>query len=139
MSHLALSAEQLSELKTRHVTFLSERFASDAAREDWVRSFRAGYSWVLALKVGDLVDPVRLTEGVTKALTTESVKTLFAPIGRDIHRRVLASIKKDQGRLGDYVPAQARLAIDDLLERNDLVPERLVRNVFDQEAIEDAI
>ena len=48
-------------------------------------------------------------------------------------------MKKDKARLGDYVPAQARLAIDDLLERNDLVPERLVRNVFDQEAIEDAI
>ena len=139
MSDLALSPETLEALKQKHASFLAERLGSEAAREDWVRSFREGYTWVLGLRMGDVLDPVALTEGVTKALSADSVKTLFAPIARDIHRRVLASMKKDKARLGDYVPAPARLAIDELLERNDLVPERLVRNVFDQEAIEDAI
>jgi hypothetical protein len=139
MSDLALTPAQLDELKKQHMAFLAARLVSEAAREDWVRSFREGYAWVLGLRVGDVLDPVVLTEGVTKALTADSVKQLFAPIARDIHRRTLAAMKKDKARLGDYVPAPARLAIDDLLERNDLVPERLVRNVFDQEAIEDAI
>jgi hypothetical protein len=67
------------------------------------------------------------------------VKALFAPAARDIHRRAMASLRKDETRLGEYVPAQARLAIDDLLERSDLVPERLIRNIFEQEAIEEAI
>ncbi|HSO37070.1 MAG TPA: hypothetical protein VLT33_31310 [Labilithrix sp.] len=136
---LALSTETLEALKQRHSAFLAERMGGEAARADWVRSFRDGYAWALGLRVSAVIDPVVLTEGVTKALTAESVKALFAPIARDIHRRTLAAMKTDKSRLGDYVPAPARLAIDELLERNDLVPERLVRNVFDQEAIEDAI
>jgi hypothetical protein len=135
----ALPRETLEALKTKHVAFLLERLASDAAREDWTRAFRDGYAWALGLRIRDVVDPVALTDGITKALTADSVKALFAPAARDIHRRVLASLKKDDARLGDYVPAPARLAIDDLLERHDLVPERLVRNIFDQEAIEEAI
>ena len=136
---LALSPETIAALKQKHRAFLAERLGGDAARADWVRSFRDGYAWALGLKISAVVDPVVLTEGVAKALTASSVKALFAPIARDIHRRALAGMKSDTSRLGDYVPAQARLAIDDLLERNDLVPERLVRNVFDQEAIEEAI
>jgi hypothetical protein len=139
MSDLALTPDQIAELKKKHIAFLAVRLVSEAAHEDWVRSFRDGYTWALELRVGDVIDPVVLTDGVTKALTADSVKALFAPVAREIHRRTLASMKRDKTHLGDYVPAQARLAIDDLLERNDLVPERLIRNVFDQEAIEDAI
>ena len=142
MSELALPPlprETLEALKTKHVEFLLTRLGSDAARSDWTKAFRDGYAWALGLRIRDVVDPVALTDGITKALTADSVKALFAPAARDIHRRVLASLKKDEARLGDYVPAPARLAIDDLLERHDLVPERLVRNIFDQEAIEEAI
>ncbi len=139
MTDLALSPEVLATLKKRHVTFLESRLGSEEARADWVRAFREGYAWALTLKVADVIDPIALTDGVTKALSNESIKTLFAPLARDIHRRVLASMKIDDARLGDYVPAQARLAIDDLLERSDLLPEKLVREVFAQEAVEDAI
>lgn len=139
MTVLALSAEQLEALEKKHVAFLEARLGSDEAREDWIRAFRDGYAWALTLRMRDVIDPVALTDGVAKALTAESVKALFAPIGRDIHRRVLASTKKDDSRLGEYVPAPARLAIDDLLEKPDLVPERLIRKIFEQEAIEEAI
>ena len=139
MTDLALSHETLEALKKKHVAFLEARLGSDAAREDWIRAFRDGYAWALTLRVRDVIDPIALTDGVAKALSADSVKALFAPVGRDLHRRVLASMKSDESRLGDYVPAAARLAIDDLLERPDLVPERLVRNIFDQEAIEEAI
>jgi hypothetical protein len=139
LAAFSLPPETLEALKKKHVAFLLDRLGSDAAREDWTKAFRDGYAWALGLRIRDIVDPVALTDGITKALTADSVKALFAPAARDIHRRVLASLKKDDARLGDYVPAPARLAIDDLLERHDLVPERLVRNIFDQEAIEEAI
>ena len=38
-----------------------------------------------------------------------------------------------------YVDAEARAAIDALLERSDLVPEKVIREVFAQEAIEEAL
>ena len=135
----ALSPETVAALKQKHIAFLEARLGSDEARADWVAAFRGGYAWSLGLKVRDVIDPVTLTDGVASALSTGSIKTLFAPVVRDIHRRVLASMKGDEARLGDYVPAQARLALDDLLERSDLVPEKLVREVFAQEAVEDAI
>lgn len=139
MTDLALTPETLEALKKKHVAFLEERLGSDAARADWIAAFREGYAWALTLKVRDVIDPVALTEGVTKALTANSVKALFAPVARDIHRRTLTSLRKDETRLGEYVPAPARFAIDELLERSDLVPERLIRNIFEQEAIEEAI
>lgn len=139
MTDLVLSKETLEALKIKHVAFLEARLTSDAAREDWLRSFRQGYRWAQTLPVRDVLDPVALTSGIARALTSPSIKTLFAPIGKDLHRRVLASLKSDASRLGDYVPAQARLAIDELLERPDLVPEHLIRNIFDQEAIEEAL
>src|SRR5690349_10691181 len=105
MTDLALSPETLEALKKKHLAFLVARLGGDAAREDWLRSFREGYTWALGLRVSEVVDPVVFTEGITKALTAESVKTLFAPVARDIHRRALASMKTDKARLGDYVPA----------------------------------
>lgn len=139
MTELALSPETLEALKKKHIAFLEARLGSDAAREDWIRSYRDGYAWALTLRVKDVVDPVALTDGIAKALTADSVKALFAPVASDIHRRVLASMKKDKALLGDYVPAPARLEIDRLLEKPNLVPERLIRKIFDQEAIEQAI
>jgi len=139
MTDVALSAETIEALKKKHVAFLLERLASDAARADWIRSFADGYEWVLGLRVRDVVDPVALTDGVAAALGRESIQKLFAPVLRDVHRRVLASLKKDDGRLADYVDADARAAIDALLERSDLVPEKLVREVFAQDAIEEAL
>ncbi len=135
----SLDRAQREALKQKHLAFLTTRLVSNAAREDWIRSFREGYDWVLGLAVKDVVDPAALADGVARALTTSSIRAFFAPIARDVHRRVLASMKDDKARLGDYVPADARRAIDELLDRSDLVPEQLIRNVFDQEAIEDAI
>jgi hypothetical protein len=139
MTALALPPETLDALKKKHLAFLEARLASDAAREDWVRGFRDGYAWALSLRVRDVLDPAALTVGLERALTTESVKAHFAPIARELHRRVLASMKKDPTRLGEYVPAPARLAIDEMLEQSSFVSEALVRKVFDQEAIEEAI
>ncbi len=139
MKALALSKETLNEIRAAHVSFLHARLSSEAAREDWVRSFRAGYAWALTLEVRDVVDPAALSGGLTDALTASSVKGFFAPVARAIHRRVLASVKHDKTRVGDYVTAEARLAIDTLLDKPDLLPERLIRTIFDQEAIEEAI
>ena len=68
MSDLALSAETLDALEKKHVEFLATRLVSDAAREDWIRSFREGWSWALSLRVKDVLDAEAVTDGVARAL-----------------------------------------------------------------------
>src|SRR4051812_15875445 len=114
MTDLALSASTLEQLKEKHISFLEARLTADIARDDLVQSLADGYAWLLDLPLRDVVDPVALTDGLIAALTTASVKELFAPIVRDTHRRTVDSLRRDATRVGDYVDAAARLAIDDL-------------------------
>lgn len=139
MTELSLPRATIAALRARHVAFLHERLTSDAARGDWVRSFAAGYDHVLSLPVRELVHPAALVAGLEAVLTAEAVRGLVAPVVRDVHRRVLASLRAEDAKLGDYVPARAREAIDALLERPDFPPEPLVRRVFEQEATEDVL
>lgn len=139
MTDLALGAEVLDALEERHIAFLEARLSSDAAKADWIRSFREGWTWALSLKVKDVVDVDAATDGVAKALNEETITKLLAPIGKEIHRRTLASLRTDDQKLSTFINADARAAIDALLERSDLIPEKVIREVFAQEAIEDAL
>lgn len=134
-----LSRKTLNDLKRRHIAFLEERLVSEAAREDWIRAVRDGYDEFLALPLRDVVDPAAMERGLHEALTADSVRAFFAPLLRDLHRRVLSSLGEDETPLGDHVPPKARHAIDALLDRRDLIPDALVRKVFEQKVIEDAI
>ena len=137
MSDLSsLTPAMISALRSRHVAFLTERLVDDRARGDFVRSFESGYDHVLSRPIRDLVDPRTLVNGAHRLLSDDVVRGLLAPIAREIHRRVVASMRSDDTKLGDYVPTDARKAIADLLARPDLVPEPLVRKVFDDELVE---
>jgi hypothetical protein len=134
-----LSRKTLDGLKRRHLAFLEERLASEMAREDWIQGFREAYDHFLTVRIRDVIDPSAIADGLHRALTADSVRNFFAPIVRDIHRRLLASLQADETDLGDYVPPDARREIDAILERRDLVPDALVRKVFEQQVIVDAI
>ena len=135
----ALSRKTLDDLKRRHVAFLEERLVSGQAREDWIRGFRDGYERILTLRIRDVLEPAAIAEALHRALTADSIRSFFAPVARDLHLRALASLKAEETSLGDYVPPDARLAIDAMLEGNNLVPDSLVRKVFEQQVIVDAI
>jgi hypothetical protein len=139
VTSLSLSPETLAELRARHVAFLTERLVSDRAKGDWARSLDEGYAWLLTLAVRDVLDPSAVTASIARVLTAEVVRDLAAPVARDAGRRLVASLRTDDAKLGDYVPADARTAIEALLARRDLVPEALVRRVFEQEAIGDLL
>jgi hypothetical protein len=134
-----LSRKTLDDLKRRHVAFLEKRLTSGQAREDWIRVFGEGYDHLLAVPIRKVLEPAAIAKGLRKALGADSVRSFFAPVVRELHRQVLASLRADHTRLGEYVPAKARRAIDTLLERRDLLPDALVRKVFEQQAVEDAI
>ena len=134
---LALPAATIAALRARHVAFLTERLVDERARGDFVRSFEAGYDFVLSQPLRAVVDPKALADGIASTLTEDVVRGLVAPIAREVNRRATGLLRSDDARLGDYVPEEARAAIDELAARPDLIPEELVRRIFDQEVVEE--
>lgn len=98
-----------------------------------------GYDEFLSVRIRDAVDPAVLVPALHRALSSQSLRDYFAPIARDLSDRVIASLRSSHRELGAVVPEESRRAIDALLERPDLVPEALVRKVFEQQLVVDAI
>ena len=134
---LSLDPATIAALRSRHVAFLAERLVDDRARGDFIRSFAGGYDHVMAQPIRELFDPKALVAGGAEVLASDAVRGLLAPIAREIHRRVLASLRSDDAKLGDYVPEGAREAIAELIARPDLVPEALVRKVVGDDVVEE--
>lgn len=139
MSAANLSPATLEDLKRRHVAFLKSRLVSEQARRDWIRAFAGAFEHILALRIRVVLRPATIADALARALRDDSARTFFAPAARDVQRHVLGALAAEQTSLGDYVPEDARRAIDSLLEKRDLVPDSLVRKVFEQQAIVDAI
>jgi hypothetical protein len=136
---LGLTPATVAALRSKHVAFLAERLVDDRARGDFIRSFAAGYDHLLSRPLRELIDPKTIVAGGAAVLTNETVRGHLSPIAREINRRVVASLKSEDAKLGDYVPKEARSAIDRLIARPDLVPEELVRKVFDADVTEEVM
>jgi hypothetical protein len=134
---ISLSTATISALRAKHVAFLQERLVDDRARGDFIRSFAGGYEHVLAQPLRSVIDPRAVASFIEHVLTDTALRGLVSPIAREIHRRIVASLRTDEAKLGDYVPGEAREAINELLARPDLVPEPLIRRVFDDAATEE--
>lgn len=139
MTELTLPAATIAALRTRHVAFLAERLTDERAHGDFVRSFEGAYDHILAQRIRDVVQPDAFVAGLAKILSEKGIKGFGAPIGHEIHRRVLASLRTHDVKLGEYVPDDARTAIDSLISRPDIVPEPLIRRVIEQEATEEIL
>lgn len=131
-----LTPALIASLRARHTTFLAERLTNEAAREDLRHSLAAGYEHLLSLPLARVLDPKALVDGFSRALHDDAVRGLILPIAREVNRRLVASLRGDELKLGTYVPSPARAALDELIARPDLIPEELVRKVFDDEVTE---
>jgi hypothetical protein len=133
---LSLTPSTLAALRARHVAFLATRMTDERAHGDFVRSFDAGYDHVLAQPLRKVLDPKALVGGLEKVLTTDALRGLLAPIAREVNRRAVSWLRAEDAKLGAFVPAEARKAIDELVARPDLLPEPLIRRIFEDEATE---
>jgi hypothetical protein len=131
-----LPAATIAALRARHIAFLAERLTDERAHGDFVRSFSAGYDHILAQRLADVVRPAALVDAIHRVLTTDTVRGLVLPIASEVNRRLVATLRADPTKLGDYVPEEARRAIDELLARPDLVPEAVIRKIIDEEVVE---
>ncbi len=134
-----LSAEVAKTLKERHVAFLLERLTSETARAEWRAGFDDAYAEILARPIRDLVDPKTLLPALRRTLRSTAVTELALPIWEDLAKRTFTVVSKTDTALGTFVNPGAREAIDALMDRSDLLPEAVVRKVFEEEAIEEII
>lgn len=134
-----LSNATLDELARRHREFLHERLSAPENGKEWVRAVRDAYQRTLDRPLREVVEPARLTDALLRAIPPAALRSFASPLAREIARRLASAARDASAPVGDHVPERARRAIDELVSRPDFVPERLVRKVLEQEAVENAL
>ncbi|MFO0760797.1 MAG: hypothetical protein U0359_30250 [Byssovorax sp.] len=133
----ALDAQALRDLRDRHLAFLRTRLTSAAAEAEWKANFAGITRDFLAMKLGALCDSAAIGRAIEAAIAADLVEKAARPAARRALALTLAELRNEKGTLGARVPAPAREKIDKLLTRPGLLPERLLRELVEQEAVEE--
>lgn len=142
MSDLAqssVSPAALVALKARHLAFLEARLVSAEAEAEWKKSLGPVVSDLLSTRVGELASPHRLADAADALFTADAVERTVRPLARHIVNIVLQELRAEKGTIGERVPAATKKRIDELLERPGLFPDRLVRAMIEEDAIEEVM
>ncbi len=139
MSDTALSPAALTVLKARHLAYLEARLVSVEAEAEWAKSLGPVVADLLATKVGALASPARLADAADAIFTAEAVERTVRPLARHIVNVVLQELRAEKGTVGARVPAATKKRIDKLLERPGLFPDRLVRAMSEEDAVEEVL
>jgi hypothetical protein len=133
------SRAQLERLKARQIAFLRERLVSEQAEREWRERLPAAWALLLATPLGRVADAEALNRALDAALSARAASRAIRPAARVALSWLTAAARGDQARVREYVPGAARLKIDKLLERPSILPERLVREVLDSEAMDEVM
>ncbi len=124
-------------MEARHLAFLEARLVSPEAAAE-LRANAAGvHDALLAARVGDVVDASALAAALDAALTREAVDRAARPLARRLLPIVIAELRAGRGKVKDRVPAPARERLEALMERPSMVPERLFREIVEQDAVDE--
>lgn len=125
------------ETRARLARFVVERLSSD--EDAFTADVARAIDGLLATPLEALVEPERLEAAVEAALSKEQVERGFRPFSRSIHLTVLRALRGDATKLGAFVPPKARARIDALVEKKTPPNERLLRQLIEQEAMEETL
>jgi hypothetical protein len=138
-SDLAISPAALTALEARHLAFLEARLVSAEAEAEWKKTLGPVVADLLSTRVGALASPARLADAADALFTAEAVERTVRPLARHIVNIVLQELRAEKGTVGARVPAATKKRIDALLERPGLFPDRLVRAISEEDAIEEVM
>jgi hypothetical protein len=133
----SISPEFFAQQKERHVTFLLGRLVSPEAAAEWVAAAPAIHDALLAARVGDVIDAASVVAALEATLNGEAVERAGRPLARRILPVVLAELRAERGLVKDRVPASARARLDALLSRPGLFPDRLLRELAEEDAVDE--
>jgi len=134
-----LTPEIIADLKARHIAFFHAHIVSDAAERAWRTNVVAIYDALLGKTLGEIAPADRSLEAFDRLLTSEAVERAIRPVAKQIGDVLLAELAADEGTVGDHVEESTRAKLNQLLERPNLLPERLLREMAEQEAIDEAL
>jgi hypothetical protein len=126
-------------LEQRLATFFSERVVSDVAAEEYAVHLQRAWDALLCQRLSDLVDPGAIFAVIDGALERGVLSEAVFPVAAQLQRVALAELGADEQPLGNYVPEGARKKLDELLGRPGIVPEKLLRQVLEQDAVEELL
>lgn len=126
----------LESLKARQIAFFQRRIVS---YDEWRMLLERGHDALLCRRLSDVVDIDGLAAALDAGFTKPALRKGIFPIAAEIHERARAEAAKDASKLGTYVPDSARTKLDDLLSRPGVVPEKLIRQLAEQEAVEEVL
>ncbi len=139
MADSPISPAALTSLKARHLAFLEARLVSAEAEAEWKKHLGSVVADLLAIKIGDLASPRHLADAADALFTPEAVERTVRPLARHIVNVVLHELRAEKGTVGARVPAATKKRIDQLLERPGLFPDRLVRALSEEDAVEEVV
>ena len=132
-----LTPEILAQLKERHLAFLAARLVSPEAFAEWRANVAAVVGALLAARVRDVADVRALADAMDAALTSDAVERIARPLAKRLMPVILAGLRADQGQVRDRIPASTQRQLDALIARPGLVPERLLREIVEQDAVDE--
>lgn len=126
----------LDDLKARQIAFLEARLVSDAAARQWREHLPAGWTALLAMPLGELANAEAIGRAIDAVAREGSLREAVRPAAAAAFAAVQAAARADRRRAGELVPAAAREQLDRILEQPKLIPEQLLREILESEAIE---
>ncbi len=125
------------ETRARLARFVIEKLGTDEAafRADVARAIDG----LLATPLEHVLDPARFEAAIEAALAKEQIDRGARPLSKTIHMAVVRGMRNDSTKLGTLVPAKARARIDKLLEKKHTINEKLIRQLIEQEAMEETL
>jgi hypothetical protein len=136
---VTLSPDALADLKARHLAFLEARLVSPEAEADWKQNLAHAYADLLAVKVRDVADARLIADAVDALISTEAVEAAVRPLARRVLAVVLRELSAERGTVAARVPVATRRRLDQLLERPGLFPDRLMRAMVEEDAVEEVM
>ncbi|HSO00438.1 MAG TPA: hypothetical protein VLS89_19235 [Candidatus Nanopelagicales bacterium] len=133
-----MSSALWEQLKTRQIAFLRARLVSEQGARDFRARLPEGWAALMATPFGELTEPAALNRAIDAA-TSGPASRAARPVATAALAAIDAALRADPSAAGDYVPAAAREKLERLAARPQIVPEKLVRELLESEAMDEVM
>lgn len=126
-----------TSIKERHLAWVRAKLRSDWGRAQLRKNVEGGFRQLMKTEVGVLFDGVAVNRLMDHFASETFVTKTLRPLIRTSVMLEMARLREDPSKLDTYVSAEAKALFDQLLERPNLLPPKLVEKVLAHRAFEE--